>query len=103
MSADPAAQAIVRAYHRGHEAIGSRVPARLETHLLSARLALIGADEESHVGFFLGGSFVGTLPSAAVNALTPAIIDADGRDQRVIVSARIDVTGDVCRVSVALP
>jgi hypothetical protein len=79
------------------------MPAELNANLLSARLALIGADDESRVGVFLGRSFVGTLPRVAASALVPTIIDADGRDQRVTSSARIDVTGDVSRVSVALP
>ena len=79
------------------------MPAELNANLLSARLAVIGAEDESRVGVFLGRSFVGTLPRVAASALVPTIIDADGRDQRVTVSARIDVTGDLSRVSVALP
>ena len=79
------------------------MPAELNANLLSARLAVIGADDEACVGVFLGRSFVGILPRIAAHTLAPTIIDADHRDQRVTVSARIDLTGDVCRVSVALP
>jgi hypothetical protein len=79
------------------------MPEELNQNLLSARLAVIGADDEPRVGVFLGRSFVGTLPRVAASALVPTIIDADGRDQRVTVSARIDLTGDVCRMAVALP
>jgi hypothetical protein len=77
--------------------------AELNAKLLSARLAVIGADDEPRVGVFLGRSFVGTLPRVAATGLALIIIDADGHDQRVTVSARIDLTGDVCQVSVALP
>jgi hypothetical protein len=103
VSADPAAQSAVRRYHRANGVIGSHLSAELNANVLSARLAVIGPDDESCVGVLLGRSFVGTLPRVAAHALAPIIIDADRRDQRVTVSARIDLTGDVCRVSVALP
>lgn len=65
--------------------------------------AMTGSDDESRVGVFLGRNFIGTLPRVSANALAPTIIDADDHDQRVTVTARIDLTGEACHVSIALP
>ncbi|GIH20710.1 hypothetical protein Raf01_88820 [Rugosimonospora africana] len=70
---------------------------------MSARLTLVELNTDPRVGVFLSATFVGHLPQAATEALTRTIIDAEARDERITAKARIEATGDLCRVSVALP
>jgi len=103
MSTDAVARTTVRDYQLAHDVFESLRPAGLHGNIVSARLAMISADGETRVGVFLGPRFVGSLPKVASDALAPTIIEADSRDDKVTVSARIDMIGDLCRVAVALP
>jgi hypothetical protein len=103
VSTDPAARTAVRDYQLAYDVFASLRPSGLAGNIVSARLAMISVGNESRVGVFLGSRFVGTLLGAAGDAIAPTVVDADGRDQKVTVSARIDGTADLCRMSVALP
>lgn len=103
LSADPAAQLAVRSFYRASKAIRVSTPDGADVDLMSARVTLIESRTGPRVGVFLGSTFVGNLPRAATQALTPTIIDTEARDQRVAVKARVEVSGDLCRLAVALP